>query len=399
MKEPILKAYSLIKEKFRRKNLLCGIYSLNEFRAVVEHERARSDRTGSRFCVVVFKVGDFEEDLSNACFLPDALTQRVRSSDVVGWFDEQQVGVLLPDTTPEGAAEFAEKAFQSAVGIPAPPARQIYTYPSGYLDGEEDDNNSCAYLNGDRRKTKLFKWKESPKETGGKKEETDSKKDMAEVNPDCKNYAAGLESQLGLKIPRWKRLFDVLSVGVGLIILSPLFLFVVGVIKTVSPGPIFFKQKRVGYLGRQFDFWKFRTMKSGSDSGVHENYVRNLMKDGTPMKKIQKDPRIIPFGAFFRKAGIDELPQLINVLIGEMSLVGPRPCLPYEYEEYFHWHKRRFYTLPGLTGLWQVSGKNRLTFSEMIRLDIKYEQKRSLGMDLKIILKTFPAVMMLMTEA
>jgi lipopolysaccharide/colanic/teichoic acid biosynthesis glycosyltransferase len=141
-------------------------------------------------------------------------------------------------------------------------------------------------------------------------------------------------------------------------------------------------------------------MYVGVDVVAHQGHLSNLMTSNTPMTKMDSkgDPRIIPFGLLLRSSGLDELPQLINVLCGEMSLVGPRPCLSYEYEKYLPWQKERFATLPGLTGLWQVSGKNRTTFVEMINLDIKYARNKNLWLDLRIILQTVPALIIQMLE-
>jgi lipopolysaccharide/colanic/teichoic acid biosynthesis glycosyltransferase len=132
-----------------------------------------------------------------------------------------------------------------------------------------------------------------------------------------------------------------------------------------------------------------------ADTSLHQGHLDELMDSDTPLTKMDAkgDPRIIPFGRLLRASGLDELPQLINVLRGEMSLVGPRPCLPYEYNKYQRWQKERFNTLPGLTGLWQVGGKNKTTFTEMICLDIRYARAKTLWLDLKILLMTFPAVM------
>src|SRR5262249_5074121 len=139
---------------------------------------------------------------------------------------------------------------------------------------------------------------------------------------------------------------------------------------------------------------KFRTMQVNAETRSHQNYTRDLMSADVPMTKLdsRRDPRVVPFGRILRATGMDELPQLLNVLRGEMSIVGPRPCVPYEYELYEIWQRRRFEAVPGLTGLWQVSGKNRTTFNEMIRLDIRYAEQKSLGLDVMIILKTFPAL-------
>jgi lipopolysaccharide/colanic/teichoic acid biosynthesis glycosyltransferase len=166
------------------------------------------------------------------------------------------------------------------------------------------------------------------------------------------------------------------------------------IIKLQSKGPVLFKQERVGWLGKKFVLYKFRTMVVGADTLVHETYTADLIESNRPMTKLDArgDARLIPLGRYLRAAGLDELPQLINVLRGEMSIVGPRPCLYSEYDRYLPWQRQRFLTPPGLTGLWQVSGKNRLTFNEMIALDIYYVRARSLWLDLWILLKTIPAV-------
>ena len=200
---------------------------------------------------------------------------------------------------------------------------------------------------------------------------------------------------------RWKWTLDMLLILLALPLLIPLALFITLLIRSVSKGPVLFRQERVGYLGRRFMCFKFRTMFVNADTTMHQGHLQNLMNSNVPMMKMDShgDPRIIPFGLFLRASGLDELPQLINVLRGEMSLVGPRPCLPYEYDKYLSWQKERFGTVPGLTGLWQVSGKNKTTFVEMIQLDIKYAKNKTLWWDLKIILLTVPALIIQMREA
>jgi lipopolysaccharide/colanic/teichoic acid biosynthesis glycosyltransferase len=195
------------------------------------------------------------------------------------------------------------------------------------------------------------------------------------------------------KIPAWKRALDFFGSLVGMILFLPLFFVIAVLIKIVNPGPIFFKQERIGYKGRKFQFIKFRTMKVGCDSTEHRRHLACLInEDGDteiPMIKLDDcDANIIPTGRLLRKLYIDELPQLINVLRGDMSLVGPRPPIPYEVEEYVGWHNDRFNAVPGMTGLWQVSGKNKLTFKEMVRLDIQYSRQLSFLLDLKILIKT-----------
>ena len=197
------------------------------------------------------------------------------------------------------------------------------------------------------------------------------------------------------EIPRWKRTLDTLLVLLALPLALPVGLLIAGLIRSVSAGPVLFRQERFGHLGRRFMCLKFRTMFVGAEVSTHQGHLRSLMKSDAPMTKLDArgDSRIIPFGRLLRSTGLDELPQLINVLRGEMSLVGPRPCLAYENDEYLPWHRERFDTLPGLTGLWQVSGKNRTTFAEMMQFDIRYARNKTLWLDLMIMARTIPAIL------
>jgi len=196
-------------------------------------------------------------------------------------------------------------------------------------------------------------------------------------------------------IPRWKRTMDVVFVLLILPFVLPLVVLVAVLIRMVSTGPVLFRQERVGYLGRKFMCFKFRTMFVGAETTTHQGHLQHLMESDVPMVKLDArgDSRIIPFGLVLRSTGLDELPQIINVLRGEMSMVGPRPCLAYESDNYLPWQRERFNTLPGLTGLWQVNGKNQTTFAEMMRLDISYTRNKTLWLDLTIILKTIPAIL------
>lgn len=206
----------------------------------------------------------------------------------------------------------------------------------------------------------------------------------------CNTCVSESPDELGTGLPVWKRLLDwllILLLSPGLLILGA---GVALVVLCGSRGPIFFRQRRVGYKGREFTLYKFRTMQVDADARSHKEHFRHLIGSEAPMTKLdsQRDPRLIPFGSLLRVSGLDELPQAVNVLRGDMSLVGPRPCIPYEYELYEAWHRRRFDAVPGLTGLWQVNGKNRTTFNEMIAFDIEYAQRKSLWLDLKIIFRT-----------
>lgn len=202
------------------------------------------------------------------------------------------------------------------------------------------------------------------------------------------------------KTRRWKRVLDISFIILILPLVIPLATAIAAIIWLVSEGPILFKQERIGRGGQKFLCFKFRTMFVGSKSISHEGHLRRLIQSDAPMTKmdVRGDSRIIPFGIFLRASGLDELPQLLNVLRGEMSIVGPRPCLPYEFQHYLPWQRERCNTAPGLTGLWQVSGKNKTTFSEMIRLDIDYSRRCNLLLDLEIILKTVPVLLAQMSD-
>src|SRR5262249_10560418 len=193
------------------------------------------------------------------------------------------------------------------------------------------------------------------------------------------------------------RSLDVGGSLAALLLFLPFFLIIPVFIKMTSTGPVLFKQRRLGKSGREFTVLKFRSMYVESDPKIHEKYTKDLIQrntgnsDGT--YKIKNDPRIFPFGHLLRVTSLDELPQLINVLRGDMSLVGPRPPIPYEFESYDLWHRRRLLEAkPGITGLWQVNGRNRVEFDEMVRLDLTYAQTWSPWLDLQILWRTPRAV-------
>lgn len=193
-----------------------------------------------------------------------------------------------------------------------------------------------------------------------------------------------------LGIPLWKRALDIALILLALPLLLPVSLLIMLMIKLCSRGPILFSQTRIGRGGVPFLCFKFRTMKPDAATSGHEAHLAALMQSNVPMTKLDSsgDSRIIPGGRLLRSSGLDELPQLLNVLRGDMSIVGPRPCLPYEYALYTDRHKRRLAVAPGITGLWQVTGKNRTTFEEMIDLDIAYTRRLSLAGDLSIMFRT-----------
>ena len=215
-----------------------------------------------------------------------------------------------------------------------------------------------------------------------------------ELYPDLfRNGPAGTASHLV------KRTMDIAGSIVALALLSPLFLLIALLIKLTSKGPVLFRQQRVGQFGRTFGFLKFRSMRPASDPEIHKQYMRQFIsgakdlrtavRDEAPVFKMKDDPRVTHFGKFLRRSSLDELPQFWNVLMGDMSLVGPRPPIPYELSHYDIWHRRRVLEVkPGITGLWQVNGRSKTSFNEMVRLDLKYARTWSLWLDLQILAQT-----------
>ena len=353
-----------------------GILPSQQFHRVLNRERALSDRHGLKFCLVVFQGsnGHGKEELASIAGL---LGKRLRATDIAGWIDPDHVGAILPHTPLPGASRVAEKICELASSNGAKPQFEVIPYPSdqsGHEGGTLGDKKPAA------DKTTFSQAAPEPR---------------AEQSADVPVAASTtVDKILAPAFPLWKRVLDIFLASTALIVLSPLMLAVAAFIKIVSPGPELFRQERVGFLREHFQCLKFRTMHVNADTQAHNTHFSSLMQTDTPMKKLdmQKDPRVIPFGRLLRASGIDELPQLVNILRGEMSFIGPRPCIQYEFDNYKLWQKRRCDARPGLTGMWQVSGKSRTTFNQMMRLDISYSRDESFWKDIKIIFRTFPAV-------
>jgi lipopolysaccharide/colanic/teichoic acid biosynthesis glycosyltransferase len=355
------------------------LHSPKIFQTLLAKECARADRNGHGFSVVDFDLGRRADDRQFLERFVALLMERTRMTDEIGWLDSQNLGLMLFNTEAQQAAGFARKLIEvSPQDTPLP--YNVYSYPKGWIGGGKE-----------RRRPENERETQTADDT-----ETANKKESNHPQPTpqlCARTAPSLKERVfPSALPVWKRLIDIVGAGVGLLLLSPLFFFVAILIRLVSPGSPIFKQERVGYLGKSFTLWKFRTMHVNVDTSKHRNLLANMIhstdENGMPMTKMENAPEIIRFGGLLRKSCIDELPQLVNVLRGEMSLVGPRPPIPYESEEYLLWHNGRFDAVPGMTGLWQVSGKNRLTFNEMARLDIQYSREMSFWLDLEILIRT-----------
>lgn len=309
--------------------------------------------------------------------------------DEAGWFDRSRIGVLMPYTSAQGAWRLIGDMCRLMQGALSASDCRVYMYPHDQFGRDESARESEEIVENETRHAGAI----SGLLIDASCAPGDSE-DAAEALPGADPF----ESRSGTAAPLWQRSLDILGSLLGLMVLSPVLLATALVIKFVSPGPVFFKQVRIGRGGTPFLLWKFRTMEADADTSVHRNHVAELIRsaqgDGAakPMTKLGEDPRVIPFGRILRGICVDELPQLINVLRGEMSLVGPRPPIPYEVHEYLPWQKRRLDTTPGLTGLWQVSGKNRLTFNEMVRLDIRYCRTKCLWKAVAILCRTPRAI-------
>ncbi len=367
-----------------------GLHSKETFQAIIRRERARVDRNSHCFSLAVFEIP--RRNVDRKLYeqrLADTLVERSRFTDETGWLTKDDLGVLLTETGEEGTRVFADHVKLVMARWGPIPTCTIYTYPTGW-DGSGHG--------GGHRQLSFENLNVAPKTDA--LEPADARGPAA-CSPAASDGREGAFDDfaaryLSVRMPIWKRALDVVGALAGLILLSPVMLATVGLIKLVSPGPVFFKQDRVGYLGRVFSCLRFRTMHVNNDVSGHQRYLSTLINSDDPMTKLDggKDRRIIPFGRLLRVTAIDELPQLFNVLLGEMSLVGPRPCIPYEYEEYHLWHRNRVDAVPGLTGLWQVNGKNRTTFKQMMRLDIRYAREMSLWLDISILVRTVPAILM-----
>jgi lipopolysaccharide/colanic/teichoic acid biosynthesis glycosyltransferase len=343
-----------------------GVFDEKTFRFVLRRERARSNRTGRPFSLVVF---DLPKKRSNSSdlWLLNVLARHIRITDMIGWVDAVSPGVLLPETDAIGTGDFMNKITPILSDAGTVPGIHVYTYPE-----EKDDGKS----------------------------RTDTGISAPFVSNHASDSARFVAEMLAVAPPLPVRVVERAAAGVALVVLSPLFLLIAVIIRIGSTGPILFRQERVGQGGQTFYCYKFRTMLPHAETQSHEDYFSYLMSNAVPMKKLDGDgdPRIFPFGRFLRAASLDELPQLINIFKGEMRLVGPRPCTPREFEQYLLWQRERVDVTPGLTGLWQVSGKNKTTFEQMMRLDLRYAAGRSVLMDLWIILKTVPVTLGLYIE-
>ncbi|MEW6184393.1 MAG: sugar transferase [Thermodesulfobacteriota bacterium] len=338
--------------------------SPDEFRVQLQREKRRVERSSTPLSIVLFQLN--QSVLGNGyqirTFL-EAMKTRTRETDIKGWIDTRTVGAILLDTNGLGM----DRCVSSII-------RGNDKLISSIITGSFPDSLFEELLDESKPAPDLFIF------------DLDQPSSRNRVSSFC------------------KRGLDLCGALMALTIFAPFMIITALAIKGTSPGPIIFKQIRIGRRGKRFHFYKFRSMVAENDDRIHREYVTGLIEgsheksdqgDGArPFYKIKHDDRITPLGRFIRRLSIDELPQLFNVLKGEMSLVGPRPPIPYEVEKYKPWHLRRILEIkPGITGLWQVEGRSRTSFNEMVRLDLRYIKKWSLWLDIKILLKTVKVVL------
>lgn len=352
-------------------------FTADEFKRRISLERKRTERSAKPFLLMLLETGKEIGGGKNGQVFASAISALLastRETDAVGWYEDQHVlGVMFTDLV-----VYEKNSLLSAM------LSRVSNILRDNLTFEQFNRISISFH--------FFPddWDH----------DTTQRPSNPMLYPDLsQRHKSTLLSSIT------KRTMDVIGSALALVVLVPVFLMVALAIKLSSKGPVFYSQQRIGQYGKPFTFIKFRSMHIGNDPRIHQEYVAQLIAghaqrhpangngDGAGVYKLTNDPRVTPMGTFLRRTSLDELPQLVNVLRGEMSLVGPRPAIPYEVAKYQTWHRRRILDVkPGITGLWQVNGRSRIGFDEMVRLDLRYAKAWSPWFDLKILLRTPRAV-------
>lgn len=394
------------------------LLSQEDFVARMRQDRLRSERNGSPVSLLVIDLqqllvssaaGNRNDQSGFIRHIGHVLGKFIRETDTKGWLRNGKIGVLALDTDEAGARAMADNLI-----------RKITSYQdwNDYLGA--DDIKRCLLISSLDTDRNYFQVLDNLQEDILRHHKT-YRVEFSSPSPDTRFLPSG-QASAGAAVAEWpfsmevlnqyqrkrlqfaaKRLLDVVGSLIGIVVCAPLMLTIAAVIRMTSPGPALFRQERLGLLGKKFMFLKFRSMRVDTDPSIHKEYVCKLIKGETdqinkgtadrPVFKITDDPRVTTVGKFLRITSLDELPQLFNVLRGDMSLVGPRPHIDYECNQYKPWHCRRVLEVkPGITGLWQVSGRSSTNFDDAVRLDLAYVRNWNLWLDIKIILKTFRAV-------
>jgi lipopolysaccharide/colanic/teichoic acid biosynthesis glycosyltransferase/GGDEF domain-containing protein len=353
---------------------MASFLSEDHFRRMLSRERKRSERSRKHLVLMLIDGKGVKSKKTDALLeqIAVVLGAAIRETDIAGWFETSAVfGVIF--------TEFGEADVSTAIKIIE--AKITTELQRGFKVNQLSSFQISFYAFPDG-------W-----DGTGQARAVD-----AELYPDL--FEVERKKKLSLLV---KRVMDVCGAAAALAILSPAFLILAAMVKATSQGPVFFRQQRVGRYGVNFEFLKFRSMYVSTDAAIHKEYVRNFIAGKAAASadvskktvyKLTNDPRVTWIGKIMRRTSLDEIPQFWNVMRGEMSLVGPRPPIPYEIEAYDIWHRRRLLeSRPGITGLWQVHGRSKTTFDEMVRLDLQYSRMWSPMLDVKILLQTPRAVL------
>jgi lipopolysaccharide/colanic/teichoic acid biosynthesis glycosyltransferase len=364
-----LKSLSSLIGLFRRRstNESALVLGRDEFRRLLERERLRSDRNGETFSLITMTPPHRRYTDSLLPELIRALHSRLRATDDVGYLERGQLGVLLPATPSTGAWTVVDDVIELLVNDVDSPICEVYTYPS--FDAFSGDEQEIE-------------------------DRPDSQELEGSVGGDSRS-SGRMESLFAISPPAWKRAADILGAAFGLVLMFPVLVLISAIVKLTSPGPVLFRQLRRGQGGQAFFVYKFRSMVDGAEV-MQRGLLKQNEQDG-PAFKIKTDPRITPFGKFLRCTGLDEFPQLWNVLKGDMSLVGPRPLPCHESDASASWQQRRLDMRPGLTCIWQSRGHEHVSFDDWMRMDMQYMTEQRPSLDLHLIAKT--ALMVLRGKA
>jgi len=374
-----------------------GFCDRNSFQRLLEHERRRSRRNNQPLNAVGLRYGapgaapsGAEADQSAWKRILEEVAHHLRDTDL-RHFDGHEITVLLPDTNSDGASVAGQR---------------LADLTSTCLEGVVPSAEAKKYL--------AFRhWLVTEVNPPARAEDSQPPTPSGSRDGRAERGSGRFDGRASPRPPthsrsRWsgpalaKRAIDLVGASTGTVLALPVMAVIALAIKLTSPGPVLFRQPRLGHGGRVFSMLKFRTMRVDGDDQLHRDYIRSLIENGTrenrgtadqPVFKLTNDPRVIPLGCFLRRWSLDELPQLWNVIAGDMSLVGPRPSVHYEVENYRSWYFQRLEAKPGLTGLWQVHGRARTTFDDMVRMDLRYIRKWSLLLDLRLMARTFDAVL------
>jgi len=345
-----------------RKNIWLGadhyLLPQKHFESALQRERLRADRNSTQFSLLTLTFGRRDGAIIFDA-AAEVLESRIRATDLPGWHKERTMGIILPDTHAEGAWKLAEDLRYRMAASSVSPRFSVYAYPT--FTGNDED---LAAGQQDRS-------------TG------DLERETAPTQP--------LEVLLMQQCPAWKRALDILGAGLGVVLLGPIMILAAVAIKFTSRGPVIFKQQRDTLGGRPFQIYKFRTMNVDAEAKLAG--LMALNEQGGAAFKMAKDPRVTPLGRFLRSTSIDELPQLFNVLFGDMTLVGPRAMPTRESNRCEAWQRRRLDVRAGITCIWQVRGRSAVTFTQRMRMDLGYVQSRSLRFDVSLLAETVPAVL------